>query len=190
MFLVYRYLFAAMWIGYFGYWQVKAANSKASERTEPTESRLTRLILVICSFVLLGFPSVPIPYLNRRFLPRTLWCFWVGAALTAAGLLFAIWARRHLGTNWSREVTVKQGHELITTGPYALVRHPIYTGLLLAIIGTAVAGGKWRGLVAVLLVLIAIWRKLKLEEKWMSERFGETYQAYARRVAALVPHLI
>jgi len=85
---------------------------------------------------------------------------------------------------------VKEDHELITSGPYGWVRHPIYTGLLLAIVGCALARGEWRGLLAVALVFGALWHKLKLEEKWMREQFGETYVVYSRRVAALVPHIL
>ena len=104
------------------------------------------------------------------------------------------WMRR-VGTssprkNWSQAVTVKEGHELITSGPYALVRHPIYTGLLLAFVGCAVARDEWRGLLAVALVFVALWRKLRLDEQWMRAQFGESYEAYSRRVAALVPHVI
>jgi Phospholipid methyltransferase len=89
-----------------------------------------------------------------------------------------------------QEVTVKQGHELMTSGPYALVRHPIYTGLLLAFLGSAVARGEWRGLLAVALVFGMLWSKLRLEEKWMGAQFGESYEAYSRRVSALVPYII
>jgi protein-S-isoprenylcysteine O-methyltransferase Ste14 len=85
---------------------------------------------------------------------------------------------------------VKEGHELITSGPYALVRHPIYTGLLLAFVGCAMARGEWRGLLAVVLVFVALWRKLRLEEKWMRAHFGAPYETYSRRVAALVPYFI
>lgn len=190
MSLVYGYLFAVMWIAFFAYWQVMSADIKSAQRIESAESRLTRLILILCALALLVPHRVPIAFLNTRFLPLNAWSFWTGAALTAAGLLFAVWARRHLGTNWSRAVTVKQDHELITTGPYALVRHPIYTGLLLAMIGSAAARGEWRGLLAVVLIFVALWRKLKLEEKWMHAQFGQSYDAYAQKVAALVPHIL
>ncbi len=140
--------------------------------------------------VLLWYPSLPLPILGDRFLPRGTWCFWIGAAVTAGGLLFAVWARRHLGRNWSQAVTVKEDHALITTGPYAIVRHPIYTGLLLGLLGSAVARAEWRGLVAVALVLGVLWPKLKLEENWMRAQFGESYDAYARRVSALMPHVL
>ena len=189
MSLIHNYLFLALWLSYVAYWWAMSANLKPTELSEPTQSRLRRLGLMLCAIVLLALPSVPLTLLNDRVLPRDVWCFWLGAALTAAGLLFSIWARHHLGTNWSQAVTVKHDHELIVTGPYSIVRHPIYTGLLLAFIGSAIARAEWRGLFAVVLVLVALWRKLKLEEKWMRTRFGDSYEAYSRQVAALVPHI-
>jgi protein-S-isoprenylcysteine O-methyltransferase Ste14 len=96
----------------------------------------------------------------------------------------------YLGTNWSGTVTIKQDHELITGGPYRFVRHPIYSGLLLAFIGTALARGEWRGVLAVALTFVAFWRKLRIEEQWMRQQFGVAYEEYARRVAALAPHIL
>ena len=86
-------------------------------------------------------------------------------------------------------MTVKQEHELIRGGPYAQVRHPIYTGLLLAFIGTAIVRGEWRGVLAVLIVFAALWRKLRLEERWMTETFGDEYRRYRERTAALIPFI-
>lgn len=189
MSLLCDYLFPAMWLAFLVYWWIMAAHVKETERLESASSRLLRLALFICAVALLWLPSVPLPLLGRRFLPLNGWWFWAGAAITAAGLLFAVWARHHLGANWSRAVTLKVDHELITSGPYALVRHPIYTGMLLGFLGCAVARGEWRGLLAVVLVFIAFWRKLKLEERWMRAQFGEVYLFYARRVAALVPYI-
>jgi protein-S-isoprenylcysteine O-methyltransferase Ste14 len=87
-------------------------------------------------------------------------------------------------------VTVKEDHELIRGGPYALVRHPIYSGLLLAFIGSAIARAEWRGVLAVLIVLVALWRKLRLEERFMSETFGDEYRRYRAHTAALIPYLL
>jgi protein-S-isoprenylcysteine O-methyltransferase Ste14 len=179
-----------MWVSYSVYWWAMSKDVKETEREEPASSRIARLVLIICAFALLWLPSVPLPLLNQRFLPLGIWCFWSGAAITAGGLLFSVWARRHLGKNWSQAVTLKEDHELITTGPYALVRHPIYTGLLLGFIGCAVARGEWRGLLAVALVFVALLRKLRLEEKWMRAQFGAPYDTYSRRVAALVPYIV
>jgi len=187
---IYTYLFPAMWLCYVCYWGAMSGDVKAAERVEPASSRLMRLALLACAVALLWLPSIPLPLLNTRFLPQGALAFWIGAAITACGLLFSVWARRHLGKNWSQAVTLKEGHELITTGPYAMVRHPIYSGLLLGFLGCAVARGEWRGLLAVALVFVALWYKLKLEEKWMRVQFGEPYETYSRRVAALVPHII
>ncbi|MGD1276842.1 MAG: isoprenylcysteine carboxylmethyltransferase family protein [Tepidisphaeraceae bacterium] len=188
--LVYSYLIPAMWIGYLAYWWAMSRNVKVTERRESVPSRLVRIVLLACAVTLLWHPRVPISVLGERFLSlRAVW-FWIGSAVTAGGLLLGVWARRHLGRNWSQAVTVKEDHELVTSGPYALVRHPIYTGLLLAFLGSAVARGEWCGLLAVALVFVALWRKLRLEEKWMSEQFGKSYEAYSRRVAALVPYVI
>lgn len=188
--LLYHYLFPAMWISYVAYWSAMSADVKVTERLEPLSSRLTRLVLLACAVALLCLPGVLFPLLNRRFLPDSIVCFWSGAAITAGGLCFSVWARRHLGKNWSQAVTLKEGHELITTGPYSLVRHPIYTGLLLGFLGSAVARGELRGLLAVVLVFVALWRKLKLEEKWMRAQFGQPYEDYSRHVAALVPYIV
>jgi protein-S-isoprenylcysteine O-methyltransferase Ste14 len=188
--LIYNYLFPAVWLSYVAYWWAMSTNVKVTERSESASSRLKRLALIVCAVALLSLPSVPLPWVNERFHPRGAFYFWSGAAITTGGLLFSVWGRRHLGKNWSQAVTVKKGHELITSGPYALVRHPIYTGLLLAFIGSAVARGEWRGLIAVALVFGALWNKLRLEEKWMRAQFGESYEAYSRRVAALVPYII
>jgi protein-S-isoprenylcysteine O-methyltransferase Ste14 len=167
-----------------------SANVKRTERQESAVPRFARLILVLCAAVLLWLSHLPFAVLNKRFLPHGTWSFWTGAAVTVCGLLFSIWARRHLGKNWSQAVTLKENHELVTSGPYALLRHPIYAGLLLGVVGCAIARGEWRGLLAVALAFAALWPKLKLEEKWMRAQFGESYETYSRRVAALVPHII
>ena len=190
MSLIHDYLFPAMWLSYLAYWWAMSRNLRATEVREPISSRLLRLVAIVGAVALLWLPVVPLPLLRERFIPSGAYCFWSGAAATAAGLLFGVWARHHLGSNWSQAVTIKEGHELVTSGPYAVVRHPIYAGLLTAFVGCAVARGEWRGLVAVGLVFIVLLRKLSLEEKWMAAHFGASYEAYTRRVAALVPFVI
>jgi protein-S-isoprenylcysteine O-methyltransferase Ste14 len=186
----YEFFFPAVWAAFLIYWQVAAASVKATERLEATSSRVLRSLMFLVAIALLCVPHIPLPLLYRRFLPVGLASFYTGAAIAVAGLVFAVWARRHLGANWSRSVTIKQNHELITTGPYALVRHPIYTGLLTAFLGTAIATTQLRGLIAFALVAIALLYKLRLEEQWMRSQFGDTYASYSRRVAALVPYIL
>lgn len=101
-----------------------------------------------------------------------------------------VWARVYLGRNWSGVASIKADHELITGGPYRWVRHPIYSGLALAFIGTAMAVGQWRAVLAVMLALIAIAHRIIVEERFMREQFGSVYDAYAHRVRALVPGLV
>ena len=189
MLLVYRILFPAMWLSWAGYWWLMSTDVKTTTRKQPQLSRLLDVTPLAVAVMLVWLPSVPVSWLNGRFIPWAEWEFWVGAGLTAAVLIFTVWARRHLGRNWSGVVTVKQDHELVESGPYSMVRHPIYTGLLLAFVGSALARGEWRGVLAVLLALWAFWRKWRLEERWMREQFGEQYAAYSRRVCAVVPFL-
>jgi protein-S-isoprenylcysteine O-methyltransferase Ste14 len=190
MALLYRYLFPAMWLSWVAYWWAVSRQVKATARREPLGSRLLHIVPLLLAALLLLIPRSRLGVLGDPFLPRAAWPFWTGAALTATGLLFAVWARRHLGRNWSGSVTIKENHELISSGPYAIVRHPIYTGLLLAFAGSALAFGDWRGVLAVALVFLALWRKLRLEERWMRDQFGDSYQVYCRRVAALVPFVL
>jgi protein-S-isoprenylcysteine O-methyltransferase Ste14 len=109
--------------------------------------------------------------------------------LTYLGAAIAIWARIILGQNWSARVTLKVGHELIRSGPYRYVRHPIYTGMLLAMIGTAMVAGEWRGAAAVALSIIAFCLKAQREEQFMVTEFGETYHEYRSQTGFLVPGL-
>ncbi len=175
---------------YLVYWQIAAAGAKANQRIESVASRVFRTLLLLTGVFLLCWPWIPVPWLYRYFLPQTALTFWLGAAITLAGLLFSVWARVTLGRNWSRSVTIKQGHELITFGPYALVRHPIYTGLLTAFVGTAIAIAQMRALVGFGLIFVSLGYKLLLEEKWMRVQFGETYVRYSRHTKALIPWVL
>jgi protein-S-isoprenylcysteine O-methyltransferase Ste14 len=186
---LHRYLFAAMWIGWALYWWLLSRNVKRETQREPVVSRLAHMLPLILAALLLWSNRMPVWLLGDRFLPRAEWTFVVGALLTAAGLLFSVWARVHIGRNWSGIVTIKEDHELVTSGPYAIVRHPIYTGLLLGFIGSALARGEWRGVLAVAIVLVALWRKLRVEEQFMQQQFGDAYRQYASRVPALAPRI-
>ena len=185
----YESFFPAVWIVFLLYWQIKAAGTKTTERLEPAISRIVRALTFLIVIVLFSTTRIPLPWLYRQLWPSGIWPFWIGAAVTIGGLLIAVWAREHLGSNWSRSVTIKQSHELITTGPYALVRHPIYTGILNGFLGTAIALSELRGFIGFALISLVLWAKLRMEEEWMRSQFGETYATYVRQTAALVPYL-
>jgi protein-S-isoprenylcysteine O-methyltransferase Ste14 len=130
---------------------------------------------------------MPWPALMQRLWPRSLALYWLGVSLIAAGLAFAGWARVHLGRNWSGSVTVKEAHELIRSGPYGYVRHPIYTGLIAAVLGTVIASGTVRAVLALVIVVVSLLRKLRTEEAFMRDTFPGEYQRYSAAVPALVP---
>ncbi|HXS29176.1 MAG TPA: isoprenylcysteine carboxylmethyltransferase family protein [Steroidobacteraceae bacterium] len=189
----YEIFFPTLWLAWMITWWVFAINVKTTVRRQPLPSRLLNMVLLWGAFGLL-FVMAPLPWpLNVRFVPFSEWQFWAafGAALTLVGLLFTVWARVYLGRNWSGMfATIKADHELITGGPYALVRHPIYSGLMLAVIGTALAIGQWRGVFATVLAFIAIVHRMRVEEGFMRAQFGGAYDDYARRVPAFVPGVI
>ena len=185
----YELFIPVVWIAFLLYWQIKAIGAKTTQRLEPLASRILRSVIFLIVILLLSLPRIPLPWLNRELWPVGLGPFWLGAAVTVGGLLFAVWARQHLATNWSRSVTIKEGHELIQTGPYALIRHPIYTGILAGFLGTAIALSQVRGFLGFVLIFLVLWAKLRMEEQWMRSQFGETYATYVQHTAALVPYL-
>jgi protein-S-isoprenylcysteine O-methyltransferase Ste14 len=128
--------------------------------------------------------------MSREILPHIALLQITGAVICVCGLVFTLWARHTLAGNWSSDVTFKQGHELIRTGPYRFVRHPIYTGLLIMQAGTAILIGQLRGPISLALVGIGFWTKLRQEERLLIRHFPDAYPAYQREVKALVPFVI
>jgi protein-S-isoprenylcysteine O-methyltransferase Ste14 len=185
--LIYRHIITALWLAWALYWAVTALNNKATARRESPGSRLAHVIPLIVGGVLIGRRTMPWPWLSQRLWPPSLTLYCVGVALLVGGLAFTVWARIHLGRNWSGTVTVKEGHELIRSGPYALVRHPIYTGVLTALVGTVMTSGTVRALLGLLIILVSLLRKLAVEEAFMRSTFPGSYQRYCAEVPALVP---
>ncbi len=169
------------------YWRSSAQNTKATKQSESRGSRLAHLVPLLTGCLLAVLPSVPLPILSAEVLPESSAIEWTGVWLVACGLGFSAWARHHLGRNWSGVVTLKEDHELIQTGPYRLVRHPIYMGVLLALVGSTLAHGELRGVLGVAMVAVAMVRKLRIEERFMQERFNNEYDLYKRHTAALIP---
>jgi len=182
-------LINGLWAAWLVYWFLAAFGTKPTARRESAASRLSHILPLALAVALLVQPAMAGPVLALPILPRMAGFDIIGAVLVALGLGFAVWARLRLAGNWSGTVTVKQGHELVRSGPYALVRHPIYTGMLLAAAGSAIAIDRWAGLVALALMAIAFIRKTAIEERFMAEAFGPAYAAYSRATARLVPYL-
>jgi protein-S-isoprenylcysteine O-methyltransferase Ste14 len=180
-----RYLWAAFGI----IWLVWAFRTKPVQMRESVSSRLSYTLLIFAGFWAVLSGDIPEGWLRLRLFPANPWIDVVGIVLTAAGLAFAVWARAYLGGNWSGAVTVKVDHQLVRTGPYRWVRHPIYSGLILALIGTALERRQLRGVVAVVLLWIGLTMKRKIEERFMTSTFGAQYDEYTRTTGAIVPRL-
>lgn len=168
-------------------WFIGALRAKPHLRTQPLVPRIVHAVLLLVGFFLLFTSAMDIGILGRRFLARYPAIEELGLVLTFTGIAFAIWARFFLGTNWSAAPAIKRGHQLIRSGPYAIVRHPIYSGLLLAMLGTALAIGKWRTLVGLTVVAFAWHIKSRTEERYMQEEFGDEYARYRGQVKGLIP---
>jgi protein-S-isoprenylcysteine O-methyltransferase Ste14 len=178
-----------LWVAWVAGWLVAARWTAKTVARQPTASFLVQSILIGGGAVLLFFrPSGP-GILVLPLLPRSIWIAWAGVGLVIVGLGFTAWARVHLGRFWSSVVTLKADHALIRTGPYALVRHPIYSGLLLALIGTAIVRGTAAAPLGLALMTLGVVLKIRQEERLLAEHFGDAYRAYHEQVPALVPRV-
>jgi protein-S-isoprenylcysteine O-methyltransferase len=171
-------------------WLVGFPFTKRTLQVQQGGARYFHLFLALLGFSLLGSPYFDRGWLGERFLPDNSVLPVAGLVLTLVGVLFAIWARITLGANWSGRVTLKAEHELIVSGPYALARHPIYTGLLTASVGTGLASGKSRCVLGFVLVVLALLIKMSQEERLMMQTFPIAYVEYRRRVKALIPGVL
>jgi len=178
---------AACWGIFFIVWVLAAIFTKRTVYRESSTQRLRYMIPIIIGWFLLfrGW-RLPSP-LNLQLIPQTDAVLVFAAILCVCGVAFCLWARAVLGRNWSGKVTLKENHELIVRGPYQLVRHPIYTGLLAMLIGTWLELGHLAGLIGVLFVAVSLWIKLSNEEEVMCKQFPDQYPAYRERVRRIIP---
>ncbi|HEY1765652.1 MAG TPA: isoprenylcysteine carboxylmethyltransferase family protein [Opitutaceae bacterium] len=183
----YKWIIRAIWLVGVLYWLASATGNKATVyRTNPTW-RIVALIALFLMFVL--FDAFPMYFYHHLYFPSEA-IRWVGAAVCAFGVGFAIWARRTLGTNWSGNPTIKEGHVLIQAGPYRVVRHPIYTGILIGILGTGIGSGRSFNLYVLGFSTVGFWIKLKFEETLMLRQFPQAYGEYKKRTKALIPFIL
>jgi protein-S-isoprenylcysteine O-methyltransferase Ste14 len=182
-----RAAFAVIWIAWLLSWIVAALWANR------TEKRAMNAAIVVHRVAVLAGAALMTPWAARRLHMWALWHVgyagaWVLVLLTLAGLLFTWWARIHLGRLWSGSITRKEGHRVIDTGPYALVRHPIYTGLIFALFASAIAQATISGLAGATLIAFGLWLKARVEERFLTAELGaDAYGAYRRRVPMLVP---
>jgi protein-S-isoprenylcysteine O-methyltransferase Ste14 len=178
-----------LWIAWLVYWAISAQNVRKAQNREPLVWRLITLVVLALAAMLIFSPYLSYGFLGQRFAVQARWVEGAGLALVLVGFAISIWARQHLGEFWSARVTLKIDHQLIQSGPYARVRHPIYSGLFLAMLGTALFIGEWRALLGVALFFAAHWQKSRREEELLGREFGAAYEEYCNRTGALIPRL-
>lgn len=181
------YLETAPWYALGVYWAVNALRVKQTKVKEGAGGRLLHTGGMALAFLLLASHRLDVGLLGRRFVPESSSLRDLGIFLTFAGAGIAIWARYSLGQYWSARVTLKVDHRLIRSGPYAYVRHPIYSGLLLAMAGTALVIGEWRALIAVLIAILELSRKAAKEEALLATELNDDYQDYRKHAGFLTP---
>jgi len=183
-----EFLHPILWLAWIVYWKVAALDAKPTARLDSAGHRWLYFLPVIAAFLCFWLP-VWVPASRASLFRQSEVPYMIGTLLLLVGLLFSVWARVVLGRNWSNVVTVKVGHELIRNGPYRWVRHPIYTGILVAMAGSALAQNLCTDVPIVPLAFIGFWIKLQREESWMRGQFGAAYDVYSARTTRLIPFL-
>jgi protein-S-isoprenylcysteine O-methyltransferase Ste14 len=171
-------------------WLASMPFAKRTIWAQPAASRLFQPGVILRGFLLVGSDQLRQGWLGVQFWPETFMMQLSGLVLTISGCTFAIWARMALGANWSGAATVKQDHELVVKGPYRLTRHPIYTGILTACLGSALASCEWRCVLGLVIIVLGLMLKISQEERLMIATFPNEYPQYQRRVKALIPGLL
>jgi protein-S-isoprenylcysteine O-methyltransferase Ste14 len=180
-------LVGAAWTAFAAVWLVEGVKAKRAETRESASERLAHVLLMATAFYLVAFPDPRLGKLNERFMGERRWVTDLGVALAFAGVGFAIWARHHIGRYWNARVTIVTEHKLIRTGPYGRIRHPIYTGMLVALMGTALVVGEYRALVGLGIALFGFAIKARKEEAYLAARFGREFEEHRRRTGFLLP---
>lgn len=180
------------WLVVVLYWSISSFSVKKVEQQESFSKRFLFYWLPLLIAILLLGPGKWFGHslIRENFVPHTNLVGGIGLSISVIGAFIACWSRYILGKNWSLSVQKKENHELIQTGIYKIVRHPIYTGFLLLFTGNCIIVGDYRGIIAVLIVFFSFWFKIKKEEKLLIETFGEKYSEYKKQTKALIPFLI
>ncbi len=182
-------LMLVLWLAFAVSWVAASVWSSTAQRTpDPAAARGYRLLIVVGGIVL-GIP------VQRTGEALRLWHVglqgvWLCVAVLALGIGFTWWARLHLGRLWSASITLKPDHKVVDTGPYGIVRHPMYTGAFVSIIATAIAKGSIPALVGMVMIVVGFWIKARIEERWLAAELDhDAYQAYRRKVPMLIPFM-
>ena len=176
------------WLILLNYWLISGFRAKEVKSQESFFSRFFQYWLPLIAAALLLGPGEWFGHslIRENFVPHSNLVGIIGLSICVSGAVIACWSRYLLGANWSLSVQEKESHELIQQGMYKIVRHPIYTGLLLLFTGNAIIVGDYRGIIAVGIVFISFWWKLKKEEKVLTAIFKDQYTDYQKKTKAII----
>ena len=184
----FEWILFVIWVVFWSYWLILAYRTRSPVKRR--QSSLFPILPIIAMVIWILLTAVLPGLLFLRIVPDEIVIALAGTAVTLVGLGFAIWARLHLGTNWSGQPMIKVDHKLVRTGPYKIVRNPIYTGILVAFAGTALVIGEFWAVITIFIILIVFFVKIRMEEKFLLEEFGESYNQYKKDVKALIPYIL
>jgi protein-S-isoprenylcysteine O-methyltransferase Ste14 len=187
---VWHVLIELPWVIFLIYWIIGAFKTRVTRSQESSISRISILLIEIAGYLLIFDNALGIGFLGKHALPRTALLAIAGVAMTWSGIALAIWARHHLAEYWSARITIKQDHQLIRTGPYRRLRHPIYSGLILATVGSALVIDHWQCVLGVCLVVAGYAIKARKEEAMLGEQFGNAFREYRKHTGFLFPRFL
>lgn len=174
-----------LWVVLILYWIISAiTRSRTDLRTE-----FVPLLKLVASALIVYLPLLTGKWLALGFYYPNRWTNIIGLTVCALGVALAIWARRTLGRNWSGRVMVQQEHHLIEEGPYRFIRHPIYAGVLLSMLGSALVVGCVFSFAYLLLSVFGLFRKSRQEETLLTRQFPDNYPGYMQRTKMFIPYL-
>lgn len=181
-----------IWLLVLGYWLVSGMRIKKVEHQESFPKRFLQYWFPLLVAIALLGPGEWFgqSWLREKFVEHSNLVGYTGLFISLSGAIIACTSRYQLGKNWSLSVQRKQDHDLVRSGIYSTIRHPIYTGLLLLFAGNALIVGDYRAILAVAIVFLSLWSKLKKEERWLTETFGADYLNYREHSWALFPFLL
>jgi protein-S-isoprenylcysteine O-methyltransferase Ste14 len=177
------------WLVFLVVWLIGALRTKRTRLRQPDAVRVVQIACGLGIWLLVGHQHYPLHFLERSVLPSTPLVAAIGYLLLFGGIVFAIAARVSLGRNWSANVTLKEDHQLICTGLYSVVRNPIYTGIVTALLGMAVLLNAVHVFLAFALAILLFMWKTRYEERFMEQEFGAQYLAYRQRVRGFIPFI-
>jgi protein-S-isoprenylcysteine O-methyltransferase Ste14 len=189
-FEVWHVLIELAWAIFLIYWIIGAFKTRPTRHKESSISRITILLVEIAGYMLIFDSALDGGFWGKAVLPRTALLAIAGVAMTWLGIALAIWARYHLAGYWSARIAIKQDHQLIRTGPYRRLRHPIYSGLILATVGSALVIDHWRCVLGVCLVVAGYAIKARKEEAMLGEKFEDAFREHRKHTGFLFPRFL